>query len=181
MFLGILDHLGGFSWSFQLYIRAFQATPTPHTSRLNSWNYSFVAPWMPLAAALPWREAAVYVWGVGLHRDAALGGLTLGYQFGILFETKVFIEHSWFVWKGNRPVPAITILGEGASFFKCFLWGWDGCNYNIPVPLFHIIPIEVKNMLLVVFGALSPMNSSLSSGIMGPATSKQMSEHTRAT
>lgn len=123
-----------------------------------------------------------YIWlGVGLHRDAALGGLTLGYQFGILFETKVFIEHSWFVWKGNRPVPAITILGEGASFFKCFLWGWDGCNYNIPVPLFHIIPIEVKYMLLVVFGALSPMNSSLSSGIMGPATSKQMSEHTRAT
>lgn len=55
-----------------------------------------VAPWMPLAAALPWREAAVYVWGLacGLHRDASFGGLTLGYQFGILFETKFFIENS---------------------------------------------------------------------------------------
>lgn len=113
-----------FSWSFQLYIRAFQATPTPHTSRLNSWSYSL------LHRGCRWQQLyhggrQQLHMGVGLHRDAALGGLTLGYQFGILFETKVFIEHSWFIWKGNRAVPAMTILGEGASFGMFSLrMGW---------------------------------------------------------
>lgn len=114
MFFGIIGPLGGFSWSFQLYIHAFQPTPTPHTFTLKFLKLFVVAPWMPLAAALPWREAAVtyggwlaqrcLIWRLNIGFDSANLGYFSGpnFYFGIYLERKQTSSSHYHFWGGRK-------------------------------------------------------------------------------